>query len=114
MLGSFFALFQSFSQTCPSGIPPCTKSPKYALQKWKNVRQTCKKPYNFPLRITLSQYFLALPYASCRVQQGVVAVRPLIAHPRGVLLLFHQPEIPVLQVIQHGEKVCHNAQQTPL
>ena len=36
-----------------------TKSPKYAQQNCKNARHTCKKPYNFPLRITLSQYCLA-------------------------------------------------------
>ena len=34
-----------------------TKSPKYAQQNCKNVRQTCKKPYNFPLCITLSNTF---------------------------------------------------------
>ena len=31
-----------------------TKSTKYAQHNCKNVRQTCKKPYNLPLRITLS------------------------------------------------------------
>ena len=40
----------------------------------------------------------------------------LVAPPRGGggLHPFHQPGLPVLQVIQHREKVCKNAQQTPL
>ena len=53
-----------------------TKSPKYEQQNCKNLRQTWKKPYNFPC-ITLSQYFLALPYASCRVQEGCQTLSPL-------------------------------------
>ena len=58
-----------------------TKSPTYAQQNCKNVRQTCKEPYNFPLRITVSQYFLALPYASCRVQEGCQTLKPLVYNP---------------------------------
>ena len=54
-----------------------TKSPNYAQQICKNVRQTCKKPYSFPLRITLAQQFFALPYASCRVQEGCQTLNPL-------------------------------------
>ena len=62
-----------------------TKSAKYAQQNCKNVRQTCKKPYNSPLRITLSQYFLALPYASCRVQEGCQTLNPLAYNPQSRL-----------------------------
>ena len=62
-----------------------TKSPNYAQQKFNNVRQTCKKPYNFPLRITLSQNFLALPYASCRVQEGCQTLNPLAYNPESKL-----------------------------
>ena len=56
-----------------------TKSPKYA-------RQTCKKPYNFPLRITLSQYFIALPSTSCRVHEGCQTLNPLAYEPQSRLL----------------------------
>ena len=63
-----------------------TKPPKYAQQNYKNVRQTCKKPYNFPLRITLSQYFLALPYASCQVQEGCETLNPLAYNPQSKML----------------------------
>ena len=62
-----------------------TKSPKYAPQNCKNVRQTWKKPYKFPLRITLSQYWLALPYASWRVQEGRQTVNPRLNNPQSKL-----------------------------
>ena len=62
-----------------------TKSPKYAQQNCKNVRQTCKKAYNFPLRITLSQYFLALPYASCPVREDCQTLNPLAYDPQSKL-----------------------------
>ena len=43
-----------------------------------------------------------------------VAARALIAHPWGGLLPSDQPGRPVLHVVQHREKVCKNAEQTPL
>ena len=58
-----------------------TKPPEYAQQKCNIVRQTCQKPYNFPLRITLSQYCLAFPYASWRVQEGCQTLNPLAYNP---------------------------------
>ena len=61
------------------------KSPNYAQKNCKNVRQMCKKPYNFPLGITLSQYFLALPYACCRVQEGCQTLNPLAYNPQSRL-----------------------------
>ena len=57
-----------------------TKSAKCAQQNCK-----CKKPYIFPLGITLSQYFLALPYASCWVHEGRQALNPLAYNPQSRL-----------------------------
>ena len=76
--GSFFALFQSFSHTSPSGIPQTNHQSMH-----KNiVRQICEKPYKFPLRITLSQYCLALPHASWRVPEGCQTSNPVLNNPQ--------------------------------
>ena len=80
-----------------------TKSPKYAQQNCKNARQTCKKPYNFPLRITLSQYFLALPYASCRVQEGCQTLNPLAYNPQSRLSFRSTSAHPFLSA-QHASR----------
>ena len=78
--GIFLAIVPIIQSHMPKWYSSNTR-PEYAQQNCIIVRQTCEKPYNFPLHITVSQYCLAFPYASWRVQEGCQTLNPLAYNP---------------------------------